>query len=167
MHRHWRWILGLGAILVVLPVAGVPLAWAAQDVNVELKDFEIAPAQMTVRAGEPVRLLVRNTGPQFPHNLRVGTLDIQLRDNLQPGQSGAMDLEFTRPGSYDIWCPVGTHKDRGMVGKLTVVAAGAALPAQLPRSGDELTPYLLGIAGLALALVALGARLRRSDRPTA
>jgi len=166
MHRHWRWLLGLGAILVALPAAGVPLAWAAQDVNVEMKEYEFVPAQITVRAGETVRLNLRNTG-QFPHNLTIGTINIQLKDNLASGQRGAMDLDFTRPGSYDIWCPVGTHKDRGMVGKLTVVAAGAALPAQLPRTGEEVTPYLLGIVGLGLALVALGARLRRSAQHSA
>ncbi len=151
-------------MLVALPVAAVPVAWAAQDVNVELKDFDIVPAQISVRAGETVRLQIRNTGPQARHNLTIGTINVQLRENLEVGQSGAMELDFTRPGSYDIWCPVGTHRDRGMVGKLTVVAAGAALPAQLPRTGEETAPYLLGVAGLGLALMALGARLRRTAR---
>ncbi|MBI2911076.1 MAG: cupredoxin domain-containing protein [Chloroflexi bacterium] len=168
MHRRWRWVLGLGAILVALPATGVPLAWAAQEINIQATEYVLAPEQITVRVGEPVFLRLHHAGTsRSGHNLRIDALNIQLRENLSPGQSGTLELNFTRPGTYAFYCPTTDHKDRGMVGKLTVVAAGAALPAQLPRTGDELAPYLLGIAGLGLALMALGARLRRSGRPTA
>jgi uncharacterized cupredoxin-like copper-binding protein len=53
-----------------------------------------------------------------------------------PGQSAT--FTFPTPGRFEFWCPVGQHRERGMVGTLTVVAAGAPAapapaPVQIPR----------------------------------
>jgi hypothetical protein len=66
-----------------------------------------------------------------------------------------------------VWCPVSNHRERGMVGTLTVAgtaAGGAAqVPAALPRTGDADTGLPIGQAGIlaGLVLVIGGWALRR------
>jgi hypothetical protein len=71
------------------------------------------------------------------------------------------------PGTYDVWCPVDAHRDRGMVGTLTVAgtaAGGAAqVPQALPRTGQADGGLPLGQAGMlgGLLLVVGGLFVRR------
>ena len=71
--------------------------------------------------------------------------------------SGAVTLPA---GTYDIWCPVGSHRDQGMVGTLTVAGAaggGAAqTPRALPRTGEADTGVPVAQAGILGGLLLLG-----------
>jgi hypothetical protein len=71
------------------------------------------------------------------------------------------------PGRYDVWCPVGQHRERGMVGTLTVAGAAAGgaaqVPGALPRTGDADLIVPSGTAGIlaGLALIIGGLVVRR------
>ena len=58
---------------------------------------------------------------KFPHNLNVEGpgVDKQASATLQGGESG--DLTVTlQAGSYEFWCSVDSHKEKGMDVKVTV-----------------------------------------------
>ena len=40
-----------------------------------------------------------------------------------PTGAGKLCAVSLAPGTYDIWCPVSTHREQGMVGTLTVAGA--------------------------------------------
>jgi uncharacterized cupredoxin-like copper-binding protein len=128
-------------LLTGLTLAGALLTFtvaptqAQQDLDVGLRDFAIDPTSFTATAGQTVHLRVTNTGGA-QHNLAfeqesVGIGQVVFPANLQPGQSGTADFTFAEPGTWKMYCPVGSHRDRGMLASVLVQDASAA-PAPQP-----------------------------------
>jgi uncharacterized cupredoxin-like copper-binding protein len=93
---------------------------AGETVNVSETDFALKPANPTVKAGE-VTFNVTNDG-QTLHSLEVEGPgeESELDQELQPGQSGTLTVDLSKPGKYEWYCPVGNHKEMGMKGEITV-----------------------------------------------
>ena len=57
--------------------------------------------------------------------------------NLQPGQSDTAEVTFSQPGTWELYCPLDQHRDRGMLASVQVQEASEApVPPrrnQLPR----------------------------------
>jgi plastocyanin len=175
-------ILLVAAGLLVIG-GGAAAVYAQTTTTVGMVEFAFEPANVNVSAGR-VTFTLRNDG-QFPHNLHIEgngvSMDVKPDGPVAGGQSftGAVTLAA---GTYETWCPVDQHRERGMVGSLTVssvggggaapAAGGAARPAgggvavqapsALPRTGDADTGAPIGWAGVAagLVLVAGGLFLR-------
>src|SRR5688572_13655158 len=95
--------LGLALFLVslmVLPAGGV--AYADQEVRITLSDFSFQPADITVRAGEPVRFVATNVGQQ-EHEFRTEPEGIRVEiipggADVQPGETATSQAyTFTQP----------------------------------------------------------------------
>lgn len=144
----------LGAMLAALVAFGfVGVASAQSTVTMSMVEFAFEPSTVSV-SGTTVTFNARNDG-QFPHNISIDGRDGQIfADNLTAGQSASATITLP-PGTYTFYCPVDGHRDRGMVGTLTVAGAQAA------QAGGVDPTYLSG--GLALLGVALlgGGLLRR------
>lgn len=122
-------ILGIGenqvhvtVYLVTAPggpaVAGTPQAMAGNVIDVALTEYAIAMPS-TVPAGQ-VSFRVTNNGT-MEHNFEIEGQGIEkaFDDNLQPGETGEMVVDL-QPGTYEVYCPVDDHADRGMRIELTV-----------------------------------------------
>ena len=70
------------------------------EVQVVAKQFTFEPAVIQVRAGEPVRLVIRSTDRVHGFSIRELKIDVQIPRN------GNVVFEFTapRPGRYQIDC---------------------------------------------------------------
>ncbi|HEX6568035.1 MAG TPA: multicopper oxidase domain-containing protein [Acidimicrobiales bacterium] len=90
--------------------------------SVELSEFALTPASLTVPAGG--ELEVTNAGTAV-HNLSITDTDIATSD-LAGGDSETLDLSSLAPGEYEVLCAVPGHADSGMTGTLTVTEGGAA-----------------------------------------
>jgi plastocyanin len=90
-----------------------------ETVDVSLVDFAIEPPDPTVAAGT-VTFAVTNDG-QAPHNLEIegNGVEEELEADLQAGESGELTVDL-EPGTYEYYCPVGSHAAQGMEGELTV-----------------------------------------------
>jgi plastocyanin len=162
----------LGLILVAVGLltvgGGAAAVYAQSTTTVVMSEFAFAPDRMVVAAGRDT-FTMQNTG-RFPHNVHIEgngiSVDVKPDGPVAGGESfsGAVTLA---PGTYDVWCPVGTHREQGMVGTLTVAGAAAGgavqVPRALPRTGDADPVSLAGEAGIAggLLLVVGGWILRR------
>ena len=93
---------------------------AAETLDVSLRDFEIVPPKPSIKAG-PAQFRVENNGGT-PHNLEVEGPkgEVVLPSNLNPGQTGTLNVDLSEPGKYVWYCPVGEHRDFGMEGEITV-----------------------------------------------
>jgi plastocyanin len=81
-------------------------------------DFAIDPAEPTVAAGT-VTFEISNDG-QSPHNIEIEGNGIEeLSDTFEPGASGELTVEL-EPGTYEMYCAIGNHRDLGMDGEVTV-----------------------------------------------
>jgi plastocyanin len=152
--------LGLAFVTVSLLTAavGAGAVYAQAATTVGLSEFVFTPDRFAVGAGARTFTL-RNTGMN-PHNMHIEgngiSVDVKPDGPVMAGQTFTGTVTLAA-GTYQVWCPVGTHRDRGMVGTLTVAAAGAAaqVPGALPRTGDAESTPLVG----ALAVLAGGALL--------
>lgn len=93
-------------------------AGGAETVSVTLDEYDIRMPR-TVAAGR-VTFEVRNAGT-MEHNFEVegAGLERSFPTELQPGEQRSLTVSLS-PGSYEIYCPVANHADRGMRLQLTV-----------------------------------------------
>ena len=125
----WRWCSPRRCCLA-------PPGWAsaqAQSVNVVLRNFAIEGAPAAVRAGQQLRFVATNPGPQGNHNLSIDGMGATISSpdpNVAPGTSSVLTLTApATPGTYALFCPVGQHRQNGMEVSLTVVAGATGLAA--------------------------------------
>ena len=87
-------------------------------VEISETEYALDPANPSVSAGE-VTFEVSNDG-STTHNLEVEGNGVEEEvEDIAPGDSGSLTTEL-EPGSYEIYCSIGNHKDLGMEGTLTV-----------------------------------------------
>ncbi len=122
-------LLVVGLVFITLP------GQASADRNVAINEleFRLDPSSLNAAAGEVVHFTVKNTGT-IPHNLEVelesAKIEKKLFDtNLQPGETRMVDFTFAQAGKWDMYCPVGNHRQRGMSGEIVVAAAAAPAAA--------------------------------------
>jgi len=109
-----------------------------RTVQVGMADtMRFSPAELTVKRGETVRFVLRNTG-KVEHEMVLGTLQ-ELKDHLEmmkkhpqmehdepnaahvdPGKRGALVWQFTKAGEFYYGCLEPGHFEAGMIGKVTV-----------------------------------------------
>lgn len=93
-------------------------------VEIVLTDFALEPASLSLDPGS-YTVTVLNEGDTV-HALKVdGPGGESDTGQIQPGESAELALDLSEPGEYELTCPVGDHRDRGMEGTLTVGGAGA------------------------------------------
>jgi hypothetical protein len=98
----------------------------AQTITAEVGLTEYA-IQMPVSLAEgPQVFRVTNNGVSV-HNLEVEGLGIEeaFESNLSPGENQTMRLDL-EPGTYEVYCPVGNHREQGMEMQLSVFTRGGA-----------------------------------------
>jgi len=129
--------------------AGATAVYAQSTVNVNMVEFAFQPSTITVAPGS-VTFAMHNTG-QFPHSLHIDGIDNDLSAPLDSGQSATATVNLA-PGTYQFWCPVDGHRDRGMEGTLVVASAQAARAGGLDPT--QLAGLLAagGVAALAAGL---------------
>ena len=93
---------------------------AGGTVSVSETDFALNPPNPTVKAGT-VTFDVANDG-QTEHSLEVEGPgeESELESPLAPGDSGTLEVDLSKPGTYEWYCPVDDHKGMGMRGEITV-----------------------------------------------
>jgi plastocyanin len=92
---------------------------AGETVGMSLTDFALNPADATVKAGT-VTFDVSNDG-QAPHALEVEGPGGEVEtETLDAGGSEKLTVDLNKPGTYEMYCPVGNHREMGMEGEVTV-----------------------------------------------
>ena len=99
---------------------------AAAAFDVSLSEFAISPQTIHAPAGLPLTFNVTNGGAAA-HTFAIETGDDVLATaELQPGDTGALDVPPLEAGEYETLCTVSGHEGAGMVGMLMVAADDAA-----------------------------------------
>ncbi len=117
---------------------GVP-ARVSRTVQVDMSDsFRFNPSELSVRQGDTVRFVVKNSG-KVMHELVLGT-DTELQQHAEmmkkfpnmehdepymahvaPGKRGEIVWQFTQAGEFKYGCLVPGHFEAGMVGRIRVL----------------------------------------------
>jgi hypothetical protein len=135
----------LGAVLLALPLAlfsacgtgadtevaspGVGGATADVEhpenlVRVVLTDFDVEMPD-SITPGLKIFEIVNDGVLEHSFEIEGGNLEAGLRMNLPPGGRGTLEAELA-PGAYTVYCPLASHKERGMAMELRVLEESAA-----------------------------------------
>src|SRR5437867_10640130 len=115
-----------GLLLAAVAIAGAPAHRAPGDpvaVSAKLSEWKVELSERSVAAGS-VTFTVENVG-SIPHALEVEGQGIEQETAvIQPGSSATLTRTL-KPGTYEVYCPVGedSHKKLGMETELKVVGA--------------------------------------------
>ena len=110
----------------------------SRTIAVDMSDaMRFTPSNVKVKKGETIRFAVKNSG-RLKHEMVLGTAK-ELREHaelmkkfpemehedpnqlsLDPGKSGELVWQFTRPGTFEFGCLQPGHFDAGMRGKVVV-----------------------------------------------
>lgn len=90
---------------------------AVKEFTVTGKNFSFAPAAMTVKKGDTVKITFKNESGT--HDLRVDGYKVGTK-TLQTGQSETITFVADKAGSFEYYCSIGQHRQMGMKGTLTV-----------------------------------------------
>ncbi len=122
---------------------------ATRTVQVEMRDsMQFVPSKLSVRQGETVRIVVKNTG-QLTHEMVLGSvkdlkahLEMMKKSpemahadpntlTLSAGHSGELVWKFGKAGVVNFACLQPGHYEAGMKGQVQITAAKAT------HTGDE------------------------------
>jgi plastocyanin len=92
-----------------------------RTITISETDFALDPDSVSVDSAGTYAFAVVNDG-QVAHALEVEGEGIEEETKtLQPGERATLTVAL-EAGSYELYCPVGDHADRGMKGELKVAA---------------------------------------------
>ena len=116
----------------------------SQTIKVDMSDsMRFSPDTITIKRGETVRFVIHNSGKAL-HEMVLGTTQA-LNEHAQlmkkfptmehaepsmahvnPGKTGEIIWQFSRPGEFQFACLQPGHYEAGMLGKLVVRAESSA-----------------------------------------
>jgi plastocyanin len=87
--------------------------------NVDGIDFKFNPSEIRVNEGDTV--VINFTNPDvMPHDWVVDELDGARTKILNKDQKETISFVASKKGTFEYYCSVGQHRERGMVGNLIV-----------------------------------------------
>jgi uncharacterized cupredoxin-like copper-binding protein len=103
-----------------------PAPAPAPALEVKAGEYYYEPKDLTVKAGA-VKITMTNVGPDRPHTINVknknGNGDLVKSERINVGQSGTLEFTVTEAGTYEVYCSLPGHADRGQRATLTVTAS--------------------------------------------
>ncbi|MBX4181317.1 cupredoxin domain-containing protein [Candidatus Parcubacteria bacterium] len=90
---------------------------SVKEFTVVGKSFSFTPSTLTVKKGDTVRINFQNSGGQ--HDWRLDEFNAKTKV-IGSGQSETIEFVADKTGSFEYYCSVGTHRQMGMRGTLTV-----------------------------------------------
>jgi len=101
--------------------SGTGAAGGGESVNIGESEFKLDPSDVNVKAGT-VTFDVTNDGT-ITHDLEVEGEDQGVEektDVISPGESATLTVDLSKPGKYEMYCTIDSHRQEGMEGDITV-----------------------------------------------
>jgi uncharacterized cupredoxin-like copper-binding protein len=100
-----------------------------KTVLIKESEFKLSPSSVTLSKPGTYKFKAENEG-SMQHSLEIEGKGVkseggeggeaQLKQVLDPGQSGVLTVSFQNSGTYEMYCPVDGHKQEGMQGEVVV-----------------------------------------------
>jgi nitrite reductase (NO-forming) len=104
---------------MIAGVLGAACTPGAPTINVIASEFKFEPATITVKAGQPVQLSLRNGG-SVAHDLTFEGEGQYVHVHSMVGMPSAKTFTLQTAGTYRFVCSEPGHEAAGMVGQLIV-----------------------------------------------
>ncbi len=134
MKKHVTGLAALAAATALLisacgggggdAAADEPAGEPAKTIKIAATDFAFAPKTVELSAPGTYTFVVANSG-KAPHALEIEGPGVEEKtQTIKPGGEAELTVEITEAGAYELYCPVGGHRDLGMEGTLTAAGRG-------------------------------------------
>lgn len=128
--------LGLAATLAACG-SGSNEPASGEAISVGESEFALDPSSVQVQDAGTVTIRVTNNG-QIDHALEVEGQGVEEKtETIAPGESADLTVDLTNTGSYEIYCPIDGHREKGMEGSLAVGAGGSGASTGTGTTEDE------------------------------
>jgi plastocyanin len=111
-----------------------------QTIQISEKEFSLNPSTVNVSKTGTYEFEVTNDG-QITHALNIeesGEGSEAESGDIGPGQTKTVRFNFSKEGTFEMYCPIDGHKDQGMKGTIVVgSAAGGAGPTTTGETETE------------------------------
>jgi PQQ system protein len=98
-----------------------------QTIQISENEFSLDPSTISLPQTGTYEFEITNDG-QITHALEIeegGDGAEAETGDIEPGETTTLRFTFSADGSYEMYCPIGNHRDEGMDGTITV-GPGAA-----------------------------------------
>jgi uncharacterized cupredoxin-like copper-binding protein len=102
---------------------------ALETIVIKETEFKLSPSSVTLSKPGTYKFKTENKGTT-QHSLEIEGKGVksegseegeaELKQALNPGQSGVLTVTFQKPGTYEMYCPVDSHEQEGMKGEVVV-----------------------------------------------
>ena len=123
MNRTASWGLLAAVLLASSCGSGEESGAAAREtIEIAATDFAFGPAEIEVDESGVYSFRLVNRG-ESTHALEIEGQGVEeATAEIGPGESAEVRVEL-QAGRYELYCPVGNHREMGMEGTLTVAGA--------------------------------------------
>ena len=90
---------------------------SVKELTVTGSNFAFAPKTLTVNKGDTVKITFVNSGGF--HDLKIDEFNVATQ-KINGGAQEVVTFVADKAGTFEYYCSVGTHRQMGMVGTLTV-----------------------------------------------
>jgi uncharacterized cupredoxin-like copper-binding protein len=117
---------GSNAAQTTTTTGSAPAAAASSHtVTLAEKEFSITPNSISLARTGTYRFKITNNG-QIGHALEIEGHGVEQRTStIEPGKTATLQVDLAKAGSYEVYCPIDDHKNRGMKASLTVGGSAA------------------------------------------
>src|SRR4051794_2649937 len=123
-------VLALGTVIVLgasgcggsssKSAAGSTASGGGTTLTVVEKEFSLSPASLSISKPGTYTIDGVNKG-QTSHAIAIDGQGVdETGPTVGPGGTSSITVEITKPGDYELYCPVGSHRQAGMKGTLTL-----------------------------------------------
>ncbi len=92
---------------------------SSQTFSISESDFTLTPSTLTIDAPGTYTLEATNDGG-VDHSLEIEGDGVEEEtETIGPGESASVTVDL-ESGTYEMYCPIGNHRDLGMAGEITV-----------------------------------------------
>jgi plastocyanin len=114
--------------------AAAPSGPPIETVTISATDFKFDPASVELDKPAVYTFRLVNDG-DAPHALEIEGAGIEEEtEEVAPGSSAELTVELEEGGEYELYCPIGNHRELGMEGTLTL-GGGATTTDEDESSG--------------------------------
>ena len=101
-------------------------ASSGAPISISETEFKLTPSSAQVDKGGTVSIKVKNDGTTA-HALEVEGPNGEVKTGtIAPGKSATLQADLSKPGSYEMYCPIDGHKGKGMKGEIKVGSGGGS-----------------------------------------
>jgi uncharacterized cupredoxin-like copper-binding protein len=98
---------------------------APAAVSISESEFKLDPSSPQVSKTGPVTFQVKNAGATTHALAVVGPGGVVKTAPIAPGKSATLQVDISKAGTYQMYCPIDGHRGMGMNGAIKVGSGGS------------------------------------------